>query len=251
MGSAPSKTPFDYSEDGPQYGKSKALYISNSFFFCLIQHNLEWPDYYCIIDCRPLYQYIKGHAIGAIQINKISNIEENTNGFTVVVYSSSGTHKSITEFLSKLEASGSVPTVVYIVKGSFRSFKKYYKVALNTFVKNDVNYPGPLELIPRTRNNPAVYAIHRNQFHYCKTTAAFLGCKSLLNISSRRVFLKTTAIKVDNIQFDNLNEPYDEAIAAFERQIKRNAGVMRKSSNILVSGKPFVFCRDIFKFYFT
>jgi hypothetical protein len=106
-------------------------------------------------------------------------------------------------------------------------------VALHSFTKTEDEFPGPVELIPKTKKTPAVYMIHRNQFHHCKTTIAYLGCTTLINISSRRLFLKTSAIKLENIQFDTMNEPYDEAIEAFERHMGHRSR-HRHKGNILV-----------------
>lgn len=117
--------------------------------------------------------------------------------------------------------------------GPFGRFKSQYKVVLSNFTKTEGEQPGPIELIPATKANPAVYLIHRNQFQHCKTTIAYLGCSTVLNISSRRLFLKTAAIKLENVQFDSTSEPYDEAIAAFEKHVNVKPK-SRYKGNILV-----------------
>lgn len=220
MGNHFSKTAFDFPEPGPKCGSMQTQLISFSFFFCLVQHGAEWPDYYCIVDCRSLAAYKKGHVVGAKHATQLGSIDEATNGITVVAYDNNETSPGVTAFLSMLGSSGSTPTAIYVVQGSFSKFKKVYKVVVSSFTKTEGEQPGPVELLPATKANPAVYLIHRNQFQHCKTTIAYLGCSTVLNISSRRLFLKTAAIKLENVQFDNTNEPYDEAIAALEKHIK-------------------------------
>lgn len=105
---------------------------------------------------------------------------------------------------------------------------------MSNFSKTQGEQPGPVELIPATKTNPGVFAIHRNLFQHCKTTLAYLGCSTVINISSRRLFLKTAAIRLENIQFDSVSEPYDEAINTFMRYATEKPRNVLKG-NILVS----------------
>lgn len=105
---------------------------------------------------------------------------------------------------------------------------------MTNFPKTQGEQPGPVELIPATKTNPAVYSIHRNLFQHCKSTVAHLGCSTVINISSRRLFLKTAAIRLENIQFDSVNEPYDEAISTFMRYAGDKPRSVTKG-NVLVS----------------
>lgn len=235
MGQNYAKTAFDYPEPGPPCGSIKTELISTSYLYCLAQHTAEWPEYYCLVDCRPLVAYKKSHIVGARHISEVMDtVHDSTNGVTVIIYDQKPASPNITAFLSKIDSSGSSPTTIYIHGDVFSRFQKMYPVSMSNFTRTEGEQPGPVELLPATARNPAVYMVHRNQFQHCKTTIAYLGCSTVINISSRRLFLKTTAIKLENVQFDNLNEPYDEAIASLAKYINSKPKGFRKGNILLI-----------------
>lgn len=229
MGCGPSHavTNFDYPINGPEFGNIKTKYISRSFLYCLAQHVSEWPEYYALIDCRSRSQFDSCHINGADPVSLVEPVQDRLNELTVILYGPKPDSPVIHNFLREMSGNGVEPSQVYILDCPFSKFKARYRVVLSTSVRTSTEQPGPIELLACTKQNPAVYCIHRNQFQHCKTTVAMLGCSTVINISSRRLFLKTTAITLENIQFDSANEPYDEAIAVFMKHVNK-----RPTSNL-------------------
>lgn len=232
MGASYAKSPFDIPEPGPRVGDVSSKLISPSHLYCLVQHVAEWSQYYCFVDCRSLAAYNKSHVVGAEHVDDIEI--DRTNEVMVILYGKNDKAKPIKDFLEQMSTAASAPTAVYVLKGSLSKFKKRYRVAMSHFKPTRGEQPGPLELIPATRKNPAVYCIHRNQFQHCKTTIAYLGCSSVINLSSRRLFLKTAAIRLENIQFDSVSEPYDEAIAIFTRYMSERPRSATKGNILMI-----------------
>lgn len=223
---------------------------------------------YCLICMRvSRAAYKKKHVVGAEHIDTVlASLKELTDGATVVVYDAKPNSAKINLFLSKLETSGSSPAAIYIHRseahlvarivlcfenddddgrasgndvrklcclGTLSRFEKTYAVSMSNFKNIESEHPGPIELLPATARNPAVYIIHRNQFFNSKTMIAHLGCTIIINISSSNLIIKATSITLENVLFNRANEPYDTAIASLAKYINAKPSSVPRN-NILV-----------------
>merc|ERR1712196_753353 len=85
---------------------------------------------------------------------------------------------------------------------------------MGDFEKTEGQYPGPMEYVPPTKYNPGIYTVQRNKYTKCRSLIAYLRCFNVLNVFSKRLIVNTPGIDLQNVTFDDNNEPYDQAIEA-------------------------------------
>lgn len=87
--------------------------------------------------------------------------------------------------------------------------------------------------MPPTKTHVGTYSIHRVHFLRAKSIIARLNCTCIINISSRRLFVKTPGITIENLTFEEDPRPDDPAVKLYLKHAGKKAARKGKH-NILV-----------------
>eukprot|EP01054_Gregarina_sp_Poly1_P003108 Gregarina_sp_Poly_1__3107@NODE_1875_length_3154_cov_92_426304_g1216_i0_p2_GENE_NODE_1875_length_3154_cov_92_426304_g1216_i0NODE_1875_length_3154_cov_92_426304_g1216_i0_p2_ORF_typecomplete_len264_score31_17_NODE_1875_length_3154_cov_92_426304_g1216_i07761567 len=206
--------------------------VSQSRFYCLVQQAAIWPDYYAIYDMRLLKDYNKNHICGA---NEKPQPDEDLSwawDMLVLLYGKTHSDPAIGEFIKRLQECESPPKGVYVLEGAIKKWQKRYKMMMHKADTAD-SLPGPVELVPPTSTHPGTFSIHRVHFLRAKAIISRLWCTTIINISSRRLFVKTPGVNLENTAFDDDPNPDDFVVTVYMKYAGKKPGKKGKG-NILV-----------------
>lgn len=210
--------------------------VSPSRFYCQVQQLTIWTDYYIMYDMRGPGEYKKNHIVNAKQAWSPSEGVDWAWEMVVLIYGNSHTDAGVKKLMDALISGDAPPAQVYILEGPFKYFAKRFKPVL--YKSGVAEYlPGPVELVPPTATNPGTYAIHRVHFLRSKQFTARLKIGTIINISARRLFVKTPGIVVENSAFSSDPAPGDFCVGLYNKY----AGMKPKGKgkkNILIIDEP-------------
>eukprot|EP01057_Protomagalhaensia_wolfi_P001890 Protomagalhaensia_wolfi_Nauph_80__1889@NODE_2187_length_1178_cov_33_220369_g1707_i0_p1_GENE_NODE_2187_length_1178_cov_33_220369_g1707_i0NODE_2187_length_1178_cov_33_220369_g1707_i0_p1_ORF_typecomplete_len160_score35_87_NODE_2187_length_1178_cov_33_220369_g1707_i03482 len=153
----------------------------------------------------------------------------------VLMYGKTHKDPAIEEFIKRLQASDSPPKGIYVLEGPLKKWQKRYKMMMHKSDTAD-SLPGPVELVPPTKDFPGTFAIHRVHFLRAKAIIARLWCTTIINISSRRLFVKTPGVNLENTAFDDDPSPDDFVVTCYMKHAGKKPAKKGKG-NILVSSR--------------
>lgn len=153
----------------------------------------------------------------------------------VLIYSKWHTDTAVSSLVDFLKSSDDPPAGIYVLEGSYSALIKRYRF-LDSNSELASLLPGPFELVPPTAGKSGIYAIHRVNFMRAKSIIGILDCRYFVNISSRRLTVKSGPIQVEHGWFDDDPHPDDFPALAFMKFAKSKP--RRKARyNILVRGR--------------
>eukprot|EP01053_Blabericola_migrator_P002212 Blabericola_migrator_1__2211@NODE_160_length_12527_cov_93_130417_g140_i0_p6_GENE_NODE_160_length_12527_cov_93_130417_g140_i0NODE_160_length_12527_cov_93_130417_g140_i0_p6_ORF_typecomplete_len300_score51_00Rhodanese/PF00581_20/0_049Rhodanese/PF00581_20/1_9e03_NODE_160_length_12527_cov_93_130417_g140_i032744173 len=206
--------------------------VSQSRFYCFVQQAAIWPDYYAMYDMRPQKDYDSNHIVGALPRPQPEDDLSWAWDMLVLLYGKSHSDPEIADFVKRLQECDGPPKGVYILEGPIKKWQKRYKVMMHKSDTAD-SLPGPVELVPPTKEFPATYAVHRVHFLRAKSIIARLWCTTIINISSRRLFVKTPGVNVENTAFDDDPNQDDYVVTCYMKYAGKKPSKKGKG-NILI-----------------
>lgn len=188
--------------------------VSQSRFFCFVQQAALWSDYFAVYDQRTPGEYNKNRIVMAQEASPEDDDLEWAWDMLVLVYGKSHNDPKVNAFVQKLQTCENPPKGIFVLEGSVKKFLKRYPVVGH---KSDCadSLPAPVELVPPTATHPGTYAIHRVHFLRAKAIVSRLYCSTIINVSSRRLFVKSPGINLENTAFDDDPTPEDFVVTAY------------------------------------